>query len=48
VKYEELSSAEANKRFEFFKLPVDYKCVIEEDAGVLAASKAVDAFQVIN
>ena len=48
VKYEELSSAEANERFEFFKLPVDYKCVIEEDAGILAANKAVDAFQVIN
>ena len=48
VKYEELSSAEANKRFQFFNLPVDHKCVIEEDAGILAASKAVDAFQVRN
>ena len=48
IKYEELSAAEANERFAFFKLPSDYKCVIEEDAGILAAGKAVDVLQVLN
>ena len=48
IKYEELSAAEANERFAFFKLPSDYKCVIEEDAGILAAGKAVDVLQVVN
>ena len=48
INYEELSSTEANERFVFFNLPPDYKCVIEEDAGILAASRAVDAIQVDN
>lgn len=46
INYEELSSAEANERFVFSNLPPDYKCVIEEDAGILAASRAVDVIQV--
>ena len=48
IKYEELSTEEANQRFAFFNLPSDYKCVIEEDAGILAASKAVDVLQVVS
>ena len=48
IKYEELSAIEANEQFTFFKLPSDYKCVIEEDAGILAAGKAVDVLQVLN
>ena len=27
-------------------LPSDYKCVLEEDGGILLATKAVDALQV--
>ena len=48
INYEELSSAEVNEQFVFFNLPPNYKCVIEEDAGILAASRAVDVIQVDN
>ena len=39
--YEELSSAEVNEQFVFFNLPPNYKCVIEEDADILAASRPI-------
>jgi len=45
-KHQVLSAAEANSRFGFIKLPSQFICAIEEDAGVLLASKALDAFQV--
>ena len=48
INYEELSSAEVNEQFLYFNLPPNYKFVIEEDAGILAASRAVDVIQVDN
>jgi len=46
LKHDVLSAAEANSRFDFFNLPSHFMCTLEEDAGILLANKALDAFHV--
>jgi sarcosine oxidase/L-pipecolate oxidase len=47
IPHDVLSGAEINRRFpKQMKIPDDYVCVIEEDAGILYAQKALRAMQV--
>ena len=47
IPHDVLSGAEINRRFpKQMKIPDDYMCVIEEDAGILYAQKALRAMQV--
>ena len=46
--HEVLDAEQTTRRFPVLKqLPSDYKCVVEEHAGILRASKALEAFQVL-
>ena len=44
--HEVLSATEANSRYKFLNLPNDFVCVVDKNAGVLAADKAVEVLQV--
>ena len=47
VAHQVFSGSEANSRYpQQLNLPENYKCVFEEDGGILRASKAVAALQV--
>ena len=46
VAHQVFSGSEANSRYpQQLNLPENYKCVFEEDGGILRASKAVAALQ---
>ena len=48
IPHEVMSSSEANQRYpDQLKLPDEYKCLSEPDAGMILSSKAVDTFQVL-
>ena len=46
VPHETLAAEDANVRFSTLNLPANYVCVLEEEAGILRASMAVQALQV--
>ena len=46
VPHEVLAAEDANKRIAALELPANYLCVLEEEAGILRASVAVQALQV--
>ena len=46
VPHEVLDADDANRRFSALNLPANYVCVVEEGAGILRASLAVQSFQV--
>ena len=46
VPHEVLKPEDANKRFGALNLPANYVCVLEEQAGTLRASVAVQTLQV--
>ena len=47
IPHEVLDAEEANRRIPLLNLPPNYKCILERDAGVLKASNALMAFQVL-
>ena len=47
VPYQVMPARDANKKYsDQLQLPEDYLCLIEEDGGILRASKAVATLQV--
>ena len=46
VPHEVLDAEDANRRFSALNLPANYVCVVEEGAGTLRASVAVQTLQV--
>ena len=46
VSHEVLVAEDANKRITALNLPANYVCVLEDEAGILRASVAVQALQV--
>ena len=46
VAHEVLNAEDANKRITLLNLPANYVCVLEEEAGILRASVALQALQV--
>ena len=45
--HEVMDAEEGNKRVPILNLPLDYKCIMEENAGILKAPNALKAFQVM-
>ena len=46
IPHEVLDAEDANRRFSALNLPANYVCAVEEGAGILRASVAVQALQV--
>ena len=46
VPHEVLDAEDANRRITVLNLPANYVCILEEEAGILQASVAVQALQV--